>query len=170
MPHIRAYGGPEIDVIFGGFDGTDSFNSAEAISEEGIWEQALLDLPVKVHQHCVVYLLLYDFIVIGGIQDGQPSKKTYIYSILQGGWSEGPELSVARSGASCGYINGYEHVVVAGGYNNDGHLSSTEVELLCILSISADLIILFKYLLYQPKCTCCKKANLILRTQKWLSL
>ena len=67
--------------------------------------------------------------VIGGIQGGTPSKKTYIFSYDLNDWYEGPELSVPRSGASCGVLN-ERHVLVTGGYNNDGYLSSTEVKLL----------------------------------------
>ena len=117
--------------MFGGFTGTDSLASIETIDYETgeFWVEVSLEIPAKLHQHCVVYLLLYDFMVIGGIRDGHPSNKTYRYSSIYNNWREGPELNVPRSGASCGYINDYNQIVVAGGYNDDGYLSSTEVQL-----------------------------------------
>ena len=65
--------------------------------------------------------------VIGGNQDGQPSYKTFIYFMLYNLWDEGPELKVPRSGASCGVLGDSNHIVMAGGYNDDGLLSSSEV-------------------------------------------
>ena len=98
------------------------------IWEEGAWDQSVPDLPVKVHKHCIVISYSFPFvywILIGGVQDGQPSKKTYFLTqFLE--WIEGPELNVARSGAACGTVS--DHFVVAGGYNDEGgYLSSTEV-------------------------------------------
>ena len=98
------------------------------IWEEGTWDQSVPDLPVKVHKHCIVISYSFPFvywILIGGVQDGQPSKKTYFLTqFLE--WIEGPELNVARSGAACGTVS--DHFVVAGGYNDEGgYLSFTEV-------------------------------------------
>ena len=83
-------------------------------------------IPVEVYQHCAVPLNNGGVMVVGGIQDGTLSNKTYIFSADLEFWYEGPELNVPRSGASCGVVNS-EEIIVAGGYNNDGHLSSTEV-------------------------------------------
>ena len=113
--------------MFGGFDGTTSLTSVE-ISDlfVGEWQQSG-NLPVGLHQHCIANLPPNGIIIIGGIVDGKPSKKTYISSTLQNEWYEGPELNVPRSGASCGDINNGGQVIVAGGYNEDGYLHSSEV-------------------------------------------
>ena len=113
-------------IVIGGSTGTGSLSSAEYYNDHwGWWEEDFPSLPVEVHQHCTVLLPNFVMLVIGGIQGGVTSKKTYIFQ--QFTWREGPELKFPRSGASCGLVNN-DQIVIAGGYNNDGHLSSTEVK------------------------------------------
>jgi len=74
--------------------------------------------------------------VIGGIRDGNPSNKTYIYNAISKLWSEGPELNVPRSDVSCSTFTNpddSQKIIVAGGYNNDGILSSSEVRMAVFL-------------------------------------
>ena len=118
-------------MVSGGFTGTESLASYVGFSDDGIWIEALPDLPVAVYQHCIVRSVLFNHWVIGGIQDGRPSNKTYLLNTLTYDWQEGPELNVPRSGASCGAVENFDYIVVAGGYNDDGHLSSTEVKQGC---------------------------------------
>ena len=123
---LRAYGSSVLGYIFGGFTGTESLASVDGLYG-GEWSFALNDIPVKVHHHCTATVLGFLFIVIGGIQDGVPSKKTFIYDALGSGWKEGPELNVPRISASCGSNNNNGQFIVTGGSNENGYLSSTEV-------------------------------------------
>ena len=69
--------------------------------------------------------------IVGGIQEGQPSDKTFLLNSDSSAWVDGPRLNVPRSGASCNVLDvasiHEQVIVVAGGYNNDGYLSPTEV-------------------------------------------
>ena len=132
---FRAYGAAFFGMIFGGFTGTESLSSMELLGD-AIWLEVPDFLPVAVHQHCVTAYPMFSHMIIGGIQGGHPSNKTYIFNSVQVEWKEGPELNVPRSGASCGVLDDDEKIVVTGGYNNDGYLSSTEVFLTPILPLT----------------------------------
>ena len=124
----RAYGSFMGLFAIGGFTGSSSLATSEKQSEyDGTWHKAFPDLPVKVHEHCIASLPSGETMIIGGIVEGRPSKKTYYSSYLQKRWHSGPELNVPRSGASCGGVNDAGQVIVAGGYNDDGYLHSSEV-------------------------------------------
>ena len=124
----RAYGALLGSLVIGGFNGSTNLASSEFYNIfDGIWQQAFPDLPVELYEHCIANLPSDDIIIIGGILEGRPSKKTYIFSNQLNNWYEGPELNVPRSGAGCGAIDNNRHVIVAGGYNDDGHLHTSEV-------------------------------------------
>ena len=127
LSSYRAYAAYGPEMVFGGFTGTESLASSESTDGETPWGQLWPDLPVAVHQHCVLFFGFLEYMVIGGIQNGKASNRTFYFSLDQNEWYEGPELNVPRSGAGCGAIDNNGHVIVAGGYNDDGHLHTSEV-------------------------------------------
>jgi hypothetical protein len=53
-------------------------------------------------------------------------------SLEWGSWTQGPHLITERYSHGCGRFRSAAHhgrhvVIVAGGYNSDGHLNSTEI-------------------------------------------
>ncbi len=70
--------------------------------------------------------------VIGGFQDRQMSRKTFILDTRENVWKEGPSLLQERDSLSCGQIRSSKNssefsIIVAGGYNGATFLSTTEV-------------------------------------------
>ncbi len=118
-------------LVTGGLDGSDSdLNSAEMLTEEG-WESNIPALPVTIYAHCMVTINSTTVMVIGGIQNGQFSGKTFYFTFGEKPWTEGPELKNKRDYHSCGKIRRNKEsqemsIIVAGGY--DGSLlSSVEI-------------------------------------------
>lgn len=129
--HYRSHGASFAPVVFGGFSGNESLASIEGFDGDTWTQQGFPDLPVGVHQHCILIVPFYLTMIVGGIQEGQPSDKTFLLNSDSSAWVDGPRLNVPRSGASCNVLDvasiHEQVIVVAGGYNNDGYLSSTEV-------------------------------------------
>jgi N-acetylneuraminic acid mutarotase len=70
--------------------------------------------------------------VIGGVQNGQRSEKTFYFTFGEESWTEGPELKNKRGYHSCGKIRRYKEsqemsIIVAGGYAYGSSLSSVEI-------------------------------------------
>jgi hypothetical protein len=71
-------------------------NTTEILTENG-WENLLPALPVEFNGHCSVLLNSSTVFLIGGVQSGSATAKTYLFNIgNDGGWSEGPALITAR--------------------------------------------------------------------------
>ncbi len=119
-------------LVTGGEDGFGSdLNSAEMLTEEG-WERNIPSLPVTVWAHCMVTVNSTTVMVIGGVQNGQYSGKTYYFTFGEQSWTEGPELKNKRRSHSCGKIRKDKEsqemsIIVAGGYNGSFYLSSVEI-------------------------------------------
>ena len=131
--YSRAYSSLGWFSLVGGYTATESLSSVIGFDGEDWDDETVPDLPIKVHQHCTVSYNLFEYMVIGGIVDGKHSKRTFRWSPFYMDWFEGPELNVARSGATCGILESDE-IVIAGGYNDGGLLDSSEVR----ISFSAD--------------------------------
>ena len=118
-------------LVTGGEDGSfHSLNSAEMLTERG-WESNIPSLPVIINGHCMVTVNLTTFMVIGGVQSGQYSGKTFYFTFGEESWTEGPELKNKRAVHSCGKIRRNKEsqemsIIVAGGYDGS-YLSSVEV-------------------------------------------
>jgi hypothetical protein len=119
-------------LVTGGDDGSAflSSNSAEMLTEEG-WESNILSLPVIINGHCMVTVNSTTVMVIGGVQNGQYSGKTFYFTFGEESWTEGPELKNKRAVHSCGKIRRNKEsqemsIIVAGGYDGS-YLSSVEV-------------------------------------------
>jgi N-acetylneuraminic acid mutarotase len=118
-------------LVTGGFnDSGPPVNSAEMLTEEG-WESNVPSLPVTIYSHCMVTVNSTTVMVIGGIQNGQYSGKTFYFTFGEESWTEGLELNHKRTGNSCGKIKRNKEsqemsIIVAGGYDNS-HLSSIEI-------------------------------------------
>ncbi len=70
--------------------------------------------------------------VIGGVQNGQISGKTFYFTFGEERWSEGPELKNERASRSCGKIRRNKDcqemsIIVAGGQDVSSTLSSVEI-------------------------------------------
>jgi hypothetical protein len=89
------------------------------------------DLPTTVHRHCMVKISSSIVMVIGGFQDEQMSRKTFILDTRENVWKEGPSLLQERAYLGCGQIRSAKNssefsIIAAGGYNG-AHISTTEV-------------------------------------------
>ncbi len=120
-------------LVTGGYFGSSSvLNSAEILTEQG-WESNVPSLPVTIYAHCMLPVNSTTVMVIGGIQNGEYSGKTYFLTIGEERWMEGPELKNKRIGHSCGKIRRNKKsqeisIIVAGGYiNYFSSLSSVEL-------------------------------------------
>ena len=89
------------------------------------------DLPFKVKNHCMIYYDPNAIYLIGGIQNGVISNKTWIINPNQDFQiKEGPMLHVERWGHSCGKMistDGKVVIVVAGGISDIGMLQNVEI-------------------------------------------
>ena len=100
------------------------------LTEEG-WESNIPFLPVTINGHCMVTVNSTTVMVIGGVQNGQYSGKTFYFTFGEESWTEGPELKNKRAVHSCGKIRrnkeGQEmSIIVADGYDGS-YLSSVEI-------------------------------------------
>jgi hypothetical protein len=119
-------------LVTGGLDASGSdFNSAEMLTEEG-WESNIPSLPVTIFGHCMVTVNSTTVMVIGGIQNGGYSGKTFYFTFGEESWTEGPELKNKRISQSCGKIRRNKEsqemsIIVAGGWDGSSRLSSVEI-------------------------------------------
>ncbi len=117
-------------LVTGGRDVSD-LNSAEMLTEEG-WKSNIPSLPVTIYRHCMVTVNATTVMVIGGVQNGQYSGKTFYFTFGEESWTEGPELKNKRRYHSCGRIRRNKEsqemsIIVAGGYVGSSRLSSVEI-------------------------------------------
>jgi len=117
-------------LVTGGDDGSAFLKSAEMLTEEG-WESNIPSLPVIINGHCMVTVNSTTVMVIGGVQNGQYSGKTFYFTFGEESWTEGPELKNKRAVHSCGKIRRNKEsqemsIIVAGGYDGS-YLSSVEI-------------------------------------------
>ena len=80
------------------------------------------DLPFNASQHCMIQYASNSILLIGGLQDGCISGKTWIINPENGfEIKEGPPLNIARYRHSCAKMvspaNGKVLIIVAGGIN-----------------------------------------------------
>jgi hypothetical protein len=118
-------------LVTGGFDESDSLNSAEMLTEEG-WESNIPSLPVAVYGHCMVTVNSTTVMAIGGRQNNQYSGKTFYFTFGEESWTEGPELKNKRAAHSCGKIRRNKEsqemsIIVAGGLDASSRLPSVEI-------------------------------------------
>jgi hypothetical protein len=115
-------------LVTGGWDASDlDLNSAEMLTEDG-WESNIPSLPVTIHAHCMVTVNSTTVMVIGGVQNGQRSGKTFYFTFGEESWTEGPVLKNKRSFFSCGKIRrNKESIIVAGGWDVWSRLPSVEI-------------------------------------------
>jgi hypothetical protein len=89
------------------------------------------DLPLGVHNHCLVSLNDTTLLLIGGqLQDRTSSKATFYYDTDHKTWTDGPSMINGRLRHSCSLFKSPQHshtdtVIVTGGHNG-GTLASTE--------------------------------------------
>ncbi len=118
-------------LVTGGFDESGSnLNSTEMLIEEG-WESNIPSLPVTIVAHCMVTVNSTTVMVIGGVQNGQYSGKTFYFTFGEESWTEGPELKNKRRWHSCGKIRrnkqSQEMSIIAAGGWDFSYLSSYEI-------------------------------------------
>jgi hypothetical protein len=75
--------------------GGSGLNSTEILTENG-WKNLLPPLPVTIYYHCSVLLNSSTVLLIGGLQSGSYSTKTYLFNTGNNGWTEGPSLIAPR--------------------------------------------------------------------------
>ncbi len=110
--------------------GINPSTSSAVYFSDGTWKK-MPDLPTTVHSHCLVKVSSSFVMVIGGYQNGQISKKTFLLDTKENVWKEGPSLLQERGDLSCGQIQSAKNssefsIIVAGGYTG-ASLSTTEV-------------------------------------------
>jgi hypothetical protein len=119
-------------LVTGGFDESDSLNSAEMLTEEG-WESNIPSLQVTIITHCMVTVNSTTVMAIGGQQNDTISGKTFYFTFGEESWTEGPELKNKRGFHSCGRIRRNKEsqemsiVVVAGNLESSLTLASVEI-------------------------------------------
>jgi hypothetical protein len=119
-------------LVTGGYDVSGSdLNSAEMLTEDG-WESNIPSLPVTIYYHCMVTVNSTTVMVIGGVQNGQYSGKTFFFTFVEESWTEGPELKNKRGVHSCGKIRRNKEsqemsIIVVGGYDGSSNLPSVEI-------------------------------------------
>ena len=117
--------------VTGGVTGSQYLKTAEALSDDG-WQQISTSLPVTISQHCMVILNSTTVLIIGGLQSGYLSPKTYFFNTEINEWVKGPKLLLSRNNIGCGKLrkdNGSSQysVIVAGGYDGSSSMSSVEI-------------------------------------------
>jgi hypothetical protein len=110
--------------------GSNPITSSAVYFSGEAWKK-LPDLPKKVEYHCTIKVSSSVVMIIGGYQDQQRSKKTFLLDTKENVWKEGPSLMQERDSFSCGRIRSATNsskfsIIVAGGYN-ETDLTTTEV-------------------------------------------
>ena len=82
---------------------SQTFNSAEILTTQG-WEMFSPSLPVNISGHCMVTFSSITM-VIGGNQNGQISKNSFIITDTDKQWKSGPAMINARSYFACSRIS-----------------------------------------------------------------
>ena len=118
-------------LVTGGFNGSSQLNGAEMLNEVG-WENEVTALPFTVAFHCMVAINSTTLMLIGGLQNGLISGKTYYFNSVGHIWTEGPELNHNRIDPSCKRIrtdqrNQKTSIIVAGGGDSSSYISSVEI-------------------------------------------
>ncbi len=119
-------------LVTGGYDGShQDLKSSEMLTEEE-WESNIPSLPVTIAAHCMVTVNSTTVMVIGGVQNGQYSGKTFYFTFGEESWTEGPKLKYERRWHSCGKIRRNKEsqemsIIVAGGEDGSSYLSSVEI-------------------------------------------
>jgi hypothetical protein len=118
--------------VTGGLNGTNYLSSSEILTEQG-WQAKVPSLPITFGYHCMVEVNSTTLLVIGGIQNGQRSAKTFYLSTKDLSWTVGPEMKTPRNIHSCGRIKkdnasqGTSIIVVGGFGDNWEYLTSVEI-------------------------------------------
>ena len=90
----------------------------------------MADLPKGIRNHCLVTLANGDLFYMGGFK-GAVLRASYRYIKQDNRWEEKAEMAFKRSLHGCGRVTnpttGKEEVVVAGGSNFSGPISSSEI-------------------------------------------
>jgi hypothetical protein len=110
--------------------GANPSTSLAVYFSDGTWKK-MPDLPTTVDHHCMVKVSSSIVMVIGGVQNGQTSKKTFLLDTKENVWKEGPSLLKERAYLSCGLIRSIKNssefsIIVTGGLYG-APLSATEV-------------------------------------------
>ena len=114
--------------IVGGFNGNNSLNSTEFI-KLGQPSVKGRDLPFRIINHSILQYDERSIFIIGGVQNGLTSKKTWIVDPTnEFEIKEGPSLNKGRYNHGCAKmtLNGRIVLVVAGGFDG-GPLDSVEI-------------------------------------------
>jgi hypothetical protein len=112
--------------------GSNPSTSSVVYFSEETWKE-LPDLPTQLTDHCMVKVSSSIVMVIGGIQDEEVSKKTFLLDTKENVWKNGPSLQQERGYLSCGLIRSAKNssefsIIAVGGRLNDGpRFSTTEV-------------------------------------------
>jgi N-acetylneuraminic acid mutarotase len=119
--------------VTGGLNGPNYLSSAEILTAQG-WQAKVPSLPATFGYHCMVEVNSTTVLLIGGIQNGARSRKTFYLRTQDQSWTAGPELKTARNIHSCGRIkkdNASQgtSIIVVGGFA-DGFTYLTSVEIL----------------------------------------
>jgi len=104
--------------------------SSAVYFSDGTWKQ-MPDLPTTVNYHCMVKVSSSIVMVIGGAQNMQYLKKTFLLDTKENVWEEGPSLLQEMGYLSCGLIRSIKNssefsIIVAGGWDGT-YISTTEV-------------------------------------------
>jgi hypothetical protein len=117
-------------LVTGGWNSLVSFNSTEVLTVEG-WQSIIPSLPFRISSHCIVTVNSTTVMVIGDDQDG-PSGKTFLFTLGEESWIEGPEMKYKRVGHNCGRIRRDKEsqemsIIVTGGKYGPSYSSSVEI-------------------------------------------
>ena len=91
------------------------------------------ELPQKLFGHCALSINQQEVMMVGGYQgdtiwEAKSTSTTHIYH-FENGWRKGPNMNAARADLACSIFTSQsnQYVVVTGGVNDRGYLSSTEL-------------------------------------------
>ena len=115
--------------IVGGWNGSGDLDTTEFLTLNNVSEEGP-KLPFKISSHCMFNYNENSILIIGGMQNGSRSKKTWILDPTnEFNIKEGPTLNVERHQHSCAkfQINGKPFILVIGGRDGcDSILDSVE--------------------------------------------
>ena len=113
--------------IAGGYNGTSRLSTIEIRDKNGFWNISSVELPVKVHSHCIVSLNENQILLTGGsLDNGAILPTTHLYDRRNNSWERKADMAGPLQQHSCSLLEEGK-VLVAGGAAYRGGYSNSQI-------------------------------------------